>query len=240
MFDLLFGLSLIEKAELVIAETAIGISEWETLGAKESKIRLQHPLLDTSEFYRLPEKHEGTPFTILFLGRLHQAKGIDILLDAFAKLVRVRSAKLLIAGQDDGYLMTLKAMVNDAGLQDRVCFTGFLDKQDKLSALVDADVLIQPSRNEAGARPSLEAIMCHTPVIVSRDTGAGEEIASFDGGLLFDTGNAEDLAMKITQVMDNPEDAKVRTEKAREYIVENLSLENGIVGYERLYREAVR
>ncbi len=239
-YDLAYGQATIEWAKFLVAETAVGIDEWVKLGAKQNKIRMLHPLLDTSEFVGLPRIDKANPFTVLFLGRIHNTKGLDTLMEAFQKLVQVKDARLVIAGQDDGYLETLTMLVNTVRLQDKVSLLGFVGSREKLAILSRAGVLVQPSRNEAGARPSLEAIMCHTPVIVSKDTGAGREIASFGGGLLFDTGNAGDLAAKITQVMDNPGEARVKTEKARDWIVENLSLENGITGYEKLYQEATR
>jgi len=241
-YDWLVGKSVIKFAKFVIAETDVGVDEWESLGASRDKIRLQHPLLDTSEFATLHknDRNTGSPFTILFLGRIHQAKGIDILIEAFQKLVRSANARLVIAGQDDGYLVPLTELVNEIGLQDKISFPGFICGKDKLSTLVDATVLVQPSRNEAGARPSLEALMCKTPVIVSRDTGAGKEIASFDGGLLFKSGDAGELASAIQEIIDHPDEARARTEKAKEYIETNLSLDNGITGYEKLYQEAVK
>jgi len=81
--------------------------------------------------------------------------------------------------------------------------------------------------------------MCNTPVIVSKDTGAGREITSFDGGLLFETGNAAELADRILEILHKPDEARIRTEKAKGYIEANLSLTNGIAGYEKIYEEAV-
>jgi len=245
-YDLWFGLSMIERAKFVIAETDVGVAEWEKLGAHRDKIRLQHPLLDTSEFVMLPEKGSfrrwyrvnDSPI-ILFLGRIHQTKGLDTLLYAFRSIVRNRDAKLVIAGQDDGYKAELEKLADRMDIPSRLLFTGHLSGVHKLSALVDANVLVQPSRNEAGARPSLEAIMCNTAVIVSKDTGAGKEIASFDGGLLFQSGDAGALAKAIQEIIDHPDEARARTEKAKGYIEANLSLDNGITGYEKLYEGAV-
>ena len=248
VFDLVFGRSLIERAKFVIAETEIGVAEWEKLGASRDKIRLQHPLLDTSEFAVLPERGAfrqvyglGDTPIVLFLGRIHQAKGIETLIDV-VDILRSKGTKivLVIAGSDDGYKDTLLEIVKARLVSWQVLFTGFISGQDKLSALVDADVLVQPSRNEAGARPSLEAIMCKTPVIVSRDTGAGREIAKFDGGLLFKSGDAKELAMAIQEIIGEPDKAKARTAKAREYIEANLSLDKQIGEYEKLYQEATR
>ena len=248
VFDLVFGRSLIERAKFVIAETEIGVAEWEKLGASRDKIRLQHPLLDTSEFAVLPERGAfrqvyglGDTPIVLFLGRIHQAKGIETLIDV-VDILRSKGTKimLVIAGSDDGYKDTLLEIVKARLVSWQVLFTGFISGQDKLSALVDADVLVQPSRNEAGARPSLEAIMCKTPVIVSRDTGAGREIAKFDGGLLFKSGDAKELAMAIQEIIGEPDKAKARTERAKEYIEANLSLDKQIGEYEKLYQEATR
>jgi len=244
-YDLWFGLSLVERSKFVIAETEVGVAEWGKLGASRDKIRLQHPLLDTSEFAMSPEKGSfrrwyrvnDSPI-ILFLGRIHQAKGLDTLLYAFQSVIRSRDAKLVIAGQDDGYKAELEKLADRMDIPSRLLFTGHLSGVDKLSALVDADVLVQPSRNEAGARPSLEAIMCETPVVVSRDTGAGKEIASFDGGLLFKSGDDSELANAIQEIIDHPDEAKARTEKARVYIEENLSLDKRVGEYEKLYEEA--
>jgi len=249
MFDLTFGMTLMARAKFVIAETEVGIIEWERLGAYESKIRLQHPLLDTSEFAVLPEPgtlrkkyHLGSKFMVLFLGRLHPAKGIDTLVDS-VRILRAREVdvSLVLAGQDDGFKASMLSCLASTPSSEpvKVSFTGFLGGLDKLSALVDANVLVQPSRNEAGARPSLEAIMCDTPVIVSRDTGAGKEIAKFEGGLLFKSGDASELADAIQEVIDSPEEARTRTEKAKTYIEANLSLDKQIEEYEKLYQETI-
>ena len=245
-YDCLAGRQLIKYAKFVIAETETGVSEWLRLTADREKIRVQHPLMDTSEFETLPMRGlfrrryglDSSP-VILFLGRLHRTKGIGTLLHAFRQFVQTRSAWLVIAGQDDGYRTTLVELAGRLGVSDRVLFTGHISGMLKLTALVDADVLIQPSVNEAGARPSLEAILCRTPVIVSRDTGAGKEITSFDGGLLFQSGDTGELVCAIRNTIGNPEEARARTEKAREYIIENLSLDKQIGQYEKLYREAI-
>ena len=249
-YDLVFGLLMLEQARLVIAETEVGADEWEKLGADKSKIRIQHPLLDTSEFAVLPEAgtfrkkyHIGSGFLVLFLGRLHPAKGIERLIEAI-EILRDRGTDtcLVLAGQDDGLMpaLTENMMSRPLDKQIKMSATGFISGLDKLSALVDADVLVQPSRNEAGVRPSLEAIMCETPVIVSRGTGAGREIAKFDGGLLFDYGDVDELADAIQHIIDEPVSAKARTERAKEYIEATLSLDKQIVEYEKLYQEATK
>ncbi len=246
-YDRLLGKFTVEHASCFIAETEVGVAEYEKLGINRDRIRLLHPLLDTSEFDNLPEyglfreKHGlGHEFIVLFLGRVHRDKGIDLLVDAL-KYLHQRNVwlRLVIAGSDHGFALTLEETITRARIFSKVLFTGFLRGQDKLSALVDADVLVQPSRNEAGARPSLEALLCDTPVIVTRDTGAGREIAKFDGGSLFNYGDTSTLANILQSILDDPEPARVKTEQAKAYIKSNLSLDKRIGEYEKLYQEAV-
>ena len=247
-YDRLAGRRLINHARFVVAETEVGVAEWEKLGASRDKIRLQHPLLDTDEFARLPEQGsfrlasniDKDDFIVLFLGRIHHAKGIDTLVRAVHRLQSLNSqvnVKLVIAGNDDGYKDTVSVLATELGISDRVLFVGYVSGEHKLAALVDADVLVQPSRNEAGARPSLESIMCGVPVIVSRDTGVGQVISRFDGGLLFQSDNDKELAERIQDIIDNPASAMGRTVAARRYIEDNLSFRNSVSRYEELYRE---
>lgn len=247
IYDKVFGIDILKNAKFLIAETETGVQEYARLGFNGNKVRIQHTLLDTDDFAVLPEEgtfkqqyHLDGSHIILFLGRIHGIKGIDTLLRASRSLLLDRDVILVIAGQDDGHQKTLMELANELGVENRVIFTGFIGGQDKLAALVDADVLVQPSRNEAGARPSLEAIMVGTPVIVSKDTGAGRKIAEFNGGLLFDTGNDVELTSALHEVLSEPEEAKARTGLARYYIIKNLSLENQVGEYEKLYGEALQ
>jgi glycosyltransferase involved in cell wall biosynthesis len=247
LYDGAFGYKDLKYASRVIAEAEIGILEYKKLGVDSEKIVMLHPFIDIEEFNNLPkdglfrEKYNiKEKYVVMFLGRIHWAKGIDFLLDSFTILNRDREdVRLVIVGQDDGYKLTLEKTIAIRGLSDKVLFIGFLSGQAKLSALVDADILVQPSGNEAGARPSLEAILCDTPVIVTRFTGAGQEIEKMDAGCLVEYGNRNKMAFAIQYMLDFPEESEIKTQKAKQYIKANLSLDKQIVKYEELYEEVV-
>ena len=245
LYDLMVGYKSLENASRVIAETEVGDAEYKKLGVNSNKIVLIHTLLDTEEFTTLPQAgcfrdkyNIKESYIVLFMGRLHWAKGIEALIDAVCELNR-RDVCLAIVGQDDGVKTTLEELVIEKGILNKVLFTGFLTGQDKLSALVDADVLVQPSKNEAGARTSLEALLCDTPVIITKNTGAGKEIASFDGGYLVEYGDVDGLRGAIQYVFEHPGEAEEKTKKAKDYIRANLSLDKQVGKYEGLYREVV-
>ncbi len=240
LYDVAWGYDSLKHASRVIAETEIGVAEWRKLGVPDSKIALLHPFIDTHEFENLPEKgkYKIAPHMVLFLGRINKDKGLEFLVRAFKQLAITRlDVMLMIVGQDDGYVRKLNGIISDCGLNERVRFGGFLSGEWKLSALVDADMLIQPSRNEAGARPSLEALMCGIPVIVTDNTGAGLVIEAMDGGLTVEYGNVGMLKTAMQTILDDPEYAQIRVKKGQDYIKANLSLESQIPKYEKLYNE---
>ena len=246
-FDVAFGYRILRDASKCIGETQIGVNEYKEFGVNQDKIVLVTPPFATEQFSQLPppglfksrynikERH-----IILFLGRIHWIKGLDFLVESFYELAQYRSdAILVIVGPDDGYKSTLDRLIDKLNLSDRVLFTGFLSGAAKLSALVDASVVAQTSRYEQGAGAPIEAVLCNTPIIVSRDTGAGEDVIRMDAGYLVEFGSKDDLREKIEYVIDNPAEAKNKTQKAKEYIEANLSLEKSVEKYEELYTNCI-
>lgn len=243
LYDVVFGYRILRDASRVVAETEVGINEYKRLGVNPDKIALIHPPLDIEEFSKLPppgafkrKYNIKERYVVLYLGRINWLKGIDFLVESFYQLVQQRHDTILaIVGPDDGYKFVLDKIIDERDLPDKVLFTGFLGGEDKLAALVDADVLVQPSIYEQGARPSLEAILCNTPIIVSRNTGAGEEVEKIDAGCLVEYGNNIELRDTIQYILDNPGEAQIKTQKAKEYIKANLSLESQTEKYEKVY-----
>ena len=92
--------------------------------------------LNPEDFENLPERSEiellypglKRKKVILFLGRIHPIKGLDLLAKAFGKLARTRNdIILLIVGPDNyGYAKQVKQMLKIEGVMDKVIFTGIL------------------------------------------------------------------------------------------------------------------
>jgi len=114
---------------------------------------------------------------VLFLGRLHSKKGLDLLIPAFADGAPA-DATLVIAGSgDNAYQMTLKRNVAAHGLANRVRFTGFLDGEERRVALMEATLFVLPSYSENFANTVVESVAAGTPVIVSDQVGIHAEVA---------------------------------------------------------------
>ena len=247
LFDIVFGYRILRDASKVVAETEVGVNEYKEFGINQDKIVLIPPPFSTEEFSQLPppgrfrsKYNIKDKQILLFLGRIHWIKGFDFLVESFYELTKSRSeAILVIVGPDDGYKPTLDRLIDRLDISDKVLFTGFLGGEEKLSALVDADVLIQTSRYEQGVRAPVEAVLCNTPIIVSSNSGAGEAVRKIDAGYLVEWGNKNELSNTIQYVLDNPAEAENKTQKAKEYIEANLSLAKGVERYEELYANCI-
>lgn len=106
---------------------------------------------------------------VLFLGRLHKAKGVDVLARSFARICgRHPDSVLLLAGPDyDGTGPRVERAMRKAGLSDRVVFTGTIRGPEKAAALAAADLFVLPSHSEGFSNAVMEALAAGVPVVVS-------------------------------------------------------------------------
>lgn len=124
--------------------------------------------VDLDEFAALPEP-EPLDFdgpVVLTLGRLSHKKGLDLLVDALARMET--RALLVVAGPDDEQLTPrLAERAARAGVADRVRFPGMLRGRERLAAFASADVFALPSRTENFGTAVLEALAAGLPTVIS-------------------------------------------------------------------------
>ena len=247
LFDFIFGYRILEDAARIATENEFGVREYEAFGGENRKIAVIPLFFPVEVYVNLPQRGQfrsrfslGNRKIIMSLGRIHRIKGLDFLMESFYELARSREdVTLVIVGPDEGYRNNLEKLAAGLNLSDRVLFTGFLGGQDKLAALVDADVMVQPSRYEQAAWAPIEAVLCGTPVIVSRDSGAGEDVTRMDAGYLVDYGDKIQMAQTLQAILDDPAKAREKVRRAQEFIRSNLSLNKKVEEYERLYQEYI-
>ena len=142
---------------------------------------------------------------ILHLGRLHQKKGLDLLIEAFSRVAgRRNDAHLVLAGSGDSdYVMRIAQMLRDRGVFDRATITGQLDDDEKFAVLRDADVFVLPSYGENFGISVVEAMACGLPVVISDKVGIWREIAEAEAGIVT-TCQSEKIADAIERLLDDP------------------------------------
>ncbi|MFC1872236.1 glycosyltransferase [Chloroflexota bacterium] len=185
VYDNLWGYKLLEDASKVIACTKIEAEQYKNMGVIDDKIEVIPYGINLLEYNNLPKRGEfkekyglaDKERIILYLGRIHQIKGLDLLAKAFAKLPQYPDKiRLVIVGPDDGYLSSLERLIVDLRIDDKVLLTGPLYGREKLRAYVDADVYVLPSYYEIFSITTLEAGACGTPVIVTDRCGIADMI----------------------------------------------------------------
>lgn len=135
---------------------------------------------------------------LLALGRLHDAKAIDVLLEALTLEAR---AHLWVAG--DGPLRdSLEALSRQLGVADRVRFLGWRD--DRGALLEAADICVFPSRYEPFGTVSLEAWAARRPLVAAAASGPAELVRPEVDALMVPINDAAALAQAITRVIDEP------------------------------------
>jgi UDP-glucose:(heptosyl)LPS alpha-1,3-glucosyltransferase len=111
-------------------------------------------------------------FIVLFLGTGYGRKGLDVLLDAFARLELPR-ARLLVVGHDSAR-RRFERHAERLGLGGRVLFLG--GRRDTPACYAAADLYVLPTRYDPFASTTLEALASGLPVVTTAANGAGELI----------------------------------------------------------------
>lgn len=159
---------------------------------------------------------------VLFLGRLHYVKGLDILGEAFARLSeRLGGVRLVVAGPDEGALEPFRRQVAALKIGGRVHVVGPLFGQDKLAALADAACLCLPSRYEVFGIVVAEALACGVPVVVSRECHFAE-VSEVGAGIETDLDPA-DIAEALMRVLADADLRRRMAEAGRTLVRERFT-----------------
>lgn len=167
LFSSILPLFYRKKVSVTISETSK--KELIDAGFASHKVFVAKPGLN-NQFEQLSEKAPIVPrpnARIISLGRLKKYKGIDDILNALALLHNQLELELLIVGKGD-YEQKLRDHVAELGLEKCVTFAGFLNEEEKVSALKSSSLFISCSVDEGGWIISgLEALRCGVPLLVT-------------------------------------------------------------------------
>lgn len=146
---------------------------------------------------------EGTIF--LYIGRYEwRMKGIDLMLDAIKlqeHFLRENRCRFILHGPDfEGRFAAVSAMVREREISDLVSLNLAILGEDKIKALLDADIFIQTSRYEGMPMGILEAMSYALPCLVTEGTFLGKEVADAQAGWAAET-TAPAIAERIVEAV---------------------------------------
>ncbi len=213
----------IRESDAVVAASEIEAGELLRLyGAQPAKLSIVPCGVDTDVFRPVRQidarealGRDQCERLVLFVGRIEQIKGIDVLLDAMGLLFKRRpdlrgELCLLVVGGalDEGAdapetekIQDLRRMVHEHRMEDSVDFVGSVE-QDRLALWYSAaDLCAVPSLTESFGLVALEAMACGTPVVATKVGGLQTVVEDGGSGLLVEPGDHSALAEAMEQVL---------------------------------------
>jgi len=150
---------------------------------------------------RAPRRKRGC--RVLYVGNEGPAKGFDVFLEVAAELVRrgVRDLEFVAAGVAD--MRPFEALVSPA-LKNRLRLPGPLPHAEVLRELLEADVLVLPSRQESLPNVLVEGFACSLPAVVTRVGGMPELVHDGVNGRVCEPGDVAGLAAAVEALAADP------------------------------------
>jgi 1,2-diacylglycerol 3-alpha-glucosyltransferase len=175
--------------------------------------------------------------TVVFVGRLAEEKHIDVLINAVAKTPAELNVHLEIVGGGE-VRQSLEALAKRLGLEDRVRFLGLASDEQLRETYIKADLFCMPGTAELQSLVTLEAMSASTPVLLADAMALPHLVRDGENGYLFTPNDSDDLAAKITRILQLPAAERAAMGQASRRMVEPHSIEGTLQTFEDLYRGA--
>ncbi len=175
-------------------------------------LKLQHATIDHPWF-----APSSAPL-IMGMGGFRTQKDFSTLINAFARLRGSRPCRLLLAGKGRQRKRLLK-LCHQLGIQDDVCFPGFID--NPYPWLKRADLFVLSSLWEGSPNVLTEALALGTPVVATDCiSGPGEILQDGKYGELVPLGDPQTMSDAMARALDKPLSREQLAEAARDYTLE--------------------
>jgi len=188
-----------------------------------------------------PKDYQKLSYTLLYIGAMRfnpekdikEQKNLLMLIDTFNDLSKLDERfKLLLVG-DGNFHPTLEKKVKELGIESRVTFTGYQINIQKYHEI--ADIFINPSWKEGMPNAVVEAMASGLVVMCSDIPEHQFVIRNQVNGILFDNSNKKDLMKNILAFYDSKEKYIQIGAKARQYVIEHLSIEKTVEAIFTMY-----
>jgi glycosyltransferase involved in cell wall biosynthesis len=191
--------------------------------------------IDASLFSGIKREKAISPFAFLFMGRIHESKGLNDILEAFERLKKGGIGfKFLLCG--DGPLRESIVPQFKALLEDRFEYWGVVSGQRKFDAIRSADCFLLPSRYGEGLPMALLETMATGLVpIVTDDASIKYIVKNEQNGMMVEKRSPEDLHRKMKKLILNPDLYETFSINARNTIAERCDVKNYIFQLNFIY-----
>lgn len=177
---------------------------------------------------------ESGKYRLLFLSRIEQKKGLELLFKALAQTSI--SYQLSIAGTGEiSYIENLKSLALKLNIENKITWLGNINKENKFDILTKKDLLVLTSYNENFANVIIEALAVGTPVLISKEVGLADYVIKNDLGWVVPL-EIEEIANSINSSFNNAEKRNLIRKKAPSIIQHNFAENKLTNSYIALYQ----
>lgn len=172
------------------------------------RLHIVHCGVDPTRYQQASDDIRSAGRSVLFIGRLAAAKGVPVLLEAFAVLHATHpDARLTLVG-DGPERAALEARTRALGLTGAVRFTGYLSQDEVAEELSQADLFALPSFAEGVPVVLMEAMTSGLPVLATRIAGIPELVEDGLSGRIVAPGDADAFAAAMIDLLADPARAR--------------------------------
>ncbi len=195
------------------------------------------------EFRHLRKRRRELGITgpsFIYFGRISPEKSLDILVRAFAKVVkRRRRAKLIIVGNgpsEEG----LRVLSRELGIEHSLIFLGYVPHEQLIQQNIPllADTFVTSSKTENQPMSILEAMSFGLPIVGPAAKGIPELVTHERNGLLFETDNIDDMANQMIAMANRPK-MRLRMGRAALATASNFMMNRVVDRLEQVYVQAI-
>jgi glycosyltransferase involved in cell wall biosynthesis len=182
--------------------------------------------LDYSKFKSMNLRQKlniGNGFVILYVGRIIEQKGLDVLIKAFSMIEQEMGAAYLVICGDGNFRGSCESIIKEMQIK-HVIFAGWIQEKEKAASFYKtADVFVMPSRIVAGEENAEgwglvinEAMSMGKPVITTDAVGAAEDLVRNGvNGYVVKNGEIEELYLALRKMVEDPRLRKTMGENSR-------------------------
>ena len=189
------------------------------------------------------KKYEINHDYFLFLGRFHEVKGLDILLDAMNLIKNhplMSSTKLVIMGVDFGFEKKMLKMIKEMNLENVIKIIKNPPREDVISAYEESKFLVLPSRWELSPLTPLEGFAFKKPTISTKAHGIPYTLHDRKDSILVESENFKQLSEMITELLNDNTECERLGMNGYEYVHKECNSRNMAKQMLNIYEKTIK
>ena len=173
------------------------------------------------------------------VGRIDPKKGLEILLESFAK-IKKNHDKLFLVITGTGikkYVDEIKQLAKKLEINDYVKFTGFISEEEKIELFKSAKIHVVTSHSDVHTTTAIESMACGTPVVISKASDF-PEIDEYEAGITVDL-DSNSVCNAVEKLLNDDEKLEEYSKNTGKLINDKFLLKNKFKEYEKMFEDTI-